>query len=566
MFLIAAGSFAGGEAHAKAPLQMSVTLRPLAESGKIKHVQVIEVVRGASAKAGDPLFQVPARVTTVQGQPYKDGDVRARDDAGELQLDVTVDSEPSGYPLDMRSFISKRASRGDIHLRYIADVADAMAPRSPGPSYDLRSANGGFGGAPFTFLLMPATEEKDVDFSWSWDLSALPPGSRGVTVHGEGNQRWQESPGNIETLFFLAGNVQGFAPEHGLLKAYWIGNPPFDVPAAAAWSVESFDALKTFFRQPDIPSYTLLMRPYPRPRDGGGATTGGFMLEYGEGWLSDTSRRIMFTHEMVHHFLGQLEGDSGANAWFAEGLAEFYKIRIPLRQGLIDLPSAAREIAFMTDAYYTSPFVGMSFAEIGKRRWSDRSIQNVPYNRGFMYFVNLDASIRRHSHGRRSLDDLVLTMLESRRSGQGYDEPKWRQLLRDELGRYGEVDFNRMLSGELIEPPESAFGPCFTRRRVKRPRPVLGFSEDSLLMKPHVIKGLLADSNASRAGLAEGDAVVSFDGVTPRIAHSAANVLLDKEVHLIVDRGGNRKEVSFSSEGPEITEDYWELTQCTSRK
>ena len=294
------------------------------------------------------------------------------------------------------------------------------------------------------------------------------------------------------------------------------------------------------------------------------------MLEYGTGAMTDMARRIMFTHEMVHHFVGVLDGDTSANAWFGEGLAEFFKVRLPLRAGMLDVVDAAREFGVMTNAYYTSPLVRLSYKDVAEQRWAGGAAQAVPYNRGFIYFTNLDAKIRARSHGRRSLDDLVLAMLERRRAGKSYDERSWRALLRSELGAEGETDFDRMLRGALIVPPDNAFGECFERRRVVHPRPELGMSEDSFLVPPYRVTGLEPGSRAARSGLLEGDSMVSFEGVTPRVAHSASNVKLDPVVTIVVERAGKPLLFQFSTAGPAVVEYYWMLkpghpAQCALR-
>ncbi len=298
------------------------------------------------------------------------------------------------------------------------------------------------------------------------------------------------------------------------------------------------------------------MRPFANPRDGGGATRGGFMLEYGTGRLSGDSRKAMFTHEMVHHFIGSLAGDSGQNAWFGEGLAEFYKIRAPYRAGLLGIDGVLHEINVMTDAYYTNAFVATPIVEAGRLRWADRSIQTVPYNRGFMYFVDLNAKIVARSGGKRSLDDLVRAMLARRNSGLPYDEASWRTLLLAELGPEGPADLDAMQAGRLITPPDNAFGSCFRRVKVDGTRrPILGFEENTLLTEPFIVTELDENSAAARAGLRNGDKIVSRTGVTERIAHSASNIRLDPIVELTVRRGDEMLDIRFSTEGPGI--DYY---------
>ncbi|MCP3732733.1 hypothetical protein M9978_20145 [Sphingomonas sp. MG17] len=81
--------------------------------------------------------------------------------------------------------------------------------------------------------------------------------------------------------FFLAGKLNGIDDPAWAFNAYWIGSPPLDAGRASAWSVRSFDVFRQFFADPSRRPYTLLVRPYARPRDGGGASNGGVMLEYG---------------------------------------------------------------------------------------------------------------------------------------------------------------------------------------------------------------------------------------------------------------------------------------------
>jgi hypothetical protein len=170
----------------------------------------------------------------------------------------------------MRTFSPIRGTNGPVTVSYAADVVPAMTPRRPGPSYDLRGAGGGFGGAFFSFLLLPLQAET-IDLRLSWNMSRLPAGACAVSTEGGGDVAARLSPFQIYSIFFLAGNVVGEPPKEASFHAYWIGRPPFDSGAAADWSARTFALLETFFDAPSLRPYTLLMHPYPRPRDGGGA-------------------------------------------------------------------------------------------------------------------------------------------------------------------------------------------------------------------------------------------------------------------------------------------------------
>ncbi len=562
--IVAALPLLAASAHAQSVQRMSVTLTPEGNAAAIRTVRVEQTLPDLRGRAGAPLLQVPTRITLTPGQPYDADDIVATDDQGPLPLTMRTDPDDRAIPVQWRTFTPSRDTVGSVRLRYRATVTQALAPRDPGPSYDLRGLSGGFGGAFFSFLLLPRDAQQH-DLSLHWDLSGLPPGGRGMTTRGEGDVAGRFDLGDLGTLFLLGGRMGAFSSPDGLFRSYWIGRPPFDPEAAARWSARSFAMQRAFFRDSQTTPYYLLMRPFPLPRDGGGATRGGFMLEYGVGRLSDAARRFMFTHEIIHHFIGMLEGDASRLAWFGEGLAEYYKVRLPIRHGLADLPATAAEIGVMTNAYYMSPLVAASYEQAANARWAGGEAQSIPYNRGFLYFANLDALVRAHSGDRRSLDDLVLAMLESRRAGRGYSEAQWRALLQAELGQAGIDDFENMQRGGLIVPPNNAFGPCLERRQRRVHRPVLGFAENALLVEPHVVRRLAPDSAAAAAGLREGDRIVSFTGARPRIAHSASNLRLDPQLRLVVERGGRRETIAFSTQGPLVDEYHWVPRQRAAR-
>lgn len=540
------------------PPRVEATFTPQYVHGRLDAIAVRQTLHGVEGRAGEPLVSVPARIALTRGQDYRAQDFTFSDAQGPLAVDMQVDDPPAGHPLQWRHFVPRRAPSGPVRIDYAARVAPALSPRPPGPSYDLRGIDGGVGGAYFSFLLLPVQAQR-IDFHAVWDLEAAPEGGRHVSTHGPDPAMEGVSPMQVYATFFLTGNVHGGQPADAAFHAYWIGTPPFHVDAGVAWSSRVHDLLRERFRDRDGSRYTLLMRPYARPRDGGGATRGGFMLEYGAGSMSDASRRIMFAHEIIHHFLAGLEGDSSAMAWFGEGLAEFYKIRLALDEGLAEPGELAHEINAMARTYYLGPLVETPYAEVAEQRWAGGAAQSVPYARGFMYFADLDHRLRAASNGRVSLDDLVLAMLERRRSGLPYNEAAWRDQLRGALGSDGDAHLDRMLAGELIIPEADAFGPCFARTHRIEPRRSAGMSEDSFLVPPYRVTGLEPGSPAHAAGLREGDVILSFTGVTANIRHSASNIDLADTVGIVVERGGAPHRFEYATTGSEVPVYEWHV-------
>ncbi|MEU6786851.1 hypothetical protein ABZ912_47310 [Nonomuraea angiospora] len=119
-----------------------------------------------------------------------------------------------------------------------------------------------------------------------------------------------------------------------------------------------------------------------------------------------------------------LDGPPGSTSWYSEGLAKHYKIKIAAEAKLLDRDAHEAEVRTMTHAYYTSPQLRLPYAEVPGRYWSDSHVQGIAYNRGFMYFADLDALIRARSGGSRSLT-AVPAARTTRRSGARSCGPSW---------------------------------------------------------------------------------------------------------------------------------------------
>lgn len=491
----------------------TVEFRPVGDAETVHVLEVRSVLAGVQAKPDEPILSVPAQFANLTAQVYREGDVRARDDLGDLPLSVSVDAPQAGVAIRYRHFTAGRASRGAIEIGYRASVTPASAPRTLGPSYDLRGAGGGFLGGGASFLILPADQERRFRFVMTWDLSRIASGAVGVSTAGAGDVSFAGTAPQLMSAFFMGGRLNRYPEDAGNrpFNAFWIGTPNFDATEVMAWAERSYGAIGRFVSAPPQAPYYLLARPNPNPTIGGAATRNGFILEYGSNARDEDALKFMFTHEMIHHFITALDGPPMTTSWWHEGLAEFYKLRLPLREGLVDFHTYASTLRHMVDSYYRNPNLDLPNDRIAERFWADRSVQNLPYARGFMYFAEVDAKVRSASNGRRSLDDLVLAMLSNERSGSGYDKSGWRKLVSSELGTTGLSDFNAMMAGETLAPPAGAFGPCFLRRSVAIPRYSLGFSDPALQDEPSV-RDLDPASAAARAGLREGDRVIRMEG------------------------------------------------------
>lgn len=170
-------------------------------------------------------------------------------------------------------------------------------------------------------------------------------------------------------------------------------------------------------------------------------------------------------HEMTHQWVGFIEGDPGATAWFQEGLTVYFTTILPLKGQLETVDIYAKVINKQAAAYYTSPAKNWSAEKIASVGFGDENIRHTPYMRGALYFAGLDSEIRAKSHGNRGLKDLLMPIFESRQKGKTFDQPAWERAISQELGPQAVADFRAELveGSKTVVPGSDAFGPCFKR-------------------------------------------------------------------------------------------------------
>jgi predicted metalloprotease with PDZ domain len=95
----------------------------------------------------------------------------------------------------------------------------------------------------------------------------------------------------------------------------------------------------------------------------------------------------------------------------------------------------------------------------------DEQARRVPYDRGNLYYADLDAQIRAKSHGKRGLYDMLAPLFEARENGKIFDQAAWEAALRHELGPRAVKQFHDVVieGTTTIVPMSNAFGPCLER-------------------------------------------------------------------------------------------------------
>ncbi|HEY1889553.1 MAG TPA: hypothetical protein VGG63_04065 [Steroidobacteraceae bacterium] len=559
--LVTTASVAPNAASAAPTPQLTITLTPAAAGadGNISYVDVQVVASDMHVARGKPLLRLPlvsSNVTTIADS--LEG-LRVTDSAGALSL-TTRDDQPSGL-MYFRHWYAGRAVAGTVTIRYRAPITNALNSRGAAPPLELRTEDGGFSADASTFLVLPDSDSS-YRIALRWNFDALGPSAVGLSTLGAGDvsaattDRSEQRGLNAlydSGLYLMGGRVHVYPsplPAGGFMSA-WQGTPPFDATGLMRWTRKLYGSYLRFFRAPPRQPYEVFLRRN-LVNAGGGVEVGRSFVGTFDQQTSEQDFKLTLAHEMVHTFVGGLDtSDELLSSWYAEGLAVYYERVLPWRAGLISTADFLDDLNKTAARYYTDRLNDTPNGRIPARFWADTRVRVLPYDRGSLYFAQLNAEIRRRTHGRHSLDDLVLQMIARRRQGQPVDEAAWSSLLRQTLGGRGVAQFDAMMRGKLVLPAADAFGSCFERTTAPLRRYELGFDSQVLMEPSRIVRGLIAGTTAARAGLRDGDRIVKPVPQDAIQADQAATLTL------LIERDGRTFPITYLPRGATVPAYQW---------
>jgi hypothetical protein len=513
-------------------------------------------IQNPGIAAGKTLLKMPVLLVSTPTAAYDTNSITVRDERGPIKL-TQVDDEPTATG-KYRHWEVDRDTVGDVEISYGAAPRQVSSETRNGPLFDLRAQGDGLMGAGVYFFAIPVSE-RPYNISLKWDMSEAPPSTRGIWSAGEGEQHTVAPASTLEFSFYTVGPVKSEpADGKGDFAMYWLMQPPFDIDQLAKSIGNLYVYMSGFFEDKGSP-YRVFVRANPYPAGGGTAAWKSFMFAFGtDGKTIAEGPQMLIAHEMAHNwpkFDGGEENHAGT-AWYTEGTAEYYSAVLSLRAGVIGLDKFLSVINSHASDYYGNPFVASTNRQAGEKFWTDARAQRVPYGRGFMYLAKVNEEIRAKSDGKRSLDMLVLKVLKRQRAGGKFGLPDWRSLIIDEVGPNAATEYDEMVAGKLIVPPQGTFGPCF--EVVSEPEQPfdLGFDE----MRLGVVKNLREDSAAAKAGVHEGDIIVSL---TPL---DVVRQDPTKKMDLKLKRGGQEITVTYSPREPEVPAWHWVRNPAVDQK
>lgn len=548
----------GNPAAATPEPTLHVTLAPAKPDAQqhVAYVDVTVVVNGMSNAKGAPLLRLPLVANTVVTSAAQITGLTIRDSKGTVPARVE-DIEEDGSNRT-RFWRAPRRIEGALTIQYRVPIDAAAVPLAL-PQYEMRTELSSFSAAGNAFLILP-DDETPRRVSLKWDFSAYGTGGMGVSSLGVGDaaSRAALPAGKLASTYYIGGRPGVYPPKKDGFFAAWLGAPPFPMAPLMRWASGLHRFYGTFFGYAP-PSFGVFGRTNQRNPGSGIGLTDSFAFTFNH-TSKPSDLRSLLAHEMLHAWVNSLDGSMDAaggldRSWFGEGLAVHYQRLLPYRAGLISAEDFLTDLNETAGRYYTNTKIGVPNADIPAGFWRDTRVRVLPYDRGSLYFAATDAAIRKAPGGKRSLDDLVRTMLAERRAGRPMDEALYRRLIKADLGEGGVAAFETMLKGGVMLPPSDAFGPQFHRVEKSLRRFDLGFDPASLLTRPKIVRGLIPGTNAQIAGLRDGDEILNSFSQDGLQGDQQAFVTLD------VKRGETILHFRYQPRGETVSAYQWEASR-----
>lgn len=557
LLLLACSSLAlagNGTNHA-----VMVTLRPAApdRAGMIHSVDVTVVLPVSTDKAGAPLLRMPLVKDNVKTSATLLQNFVAQDAEGDLALKHDDDV---GDGERYRHWVAARPVHGPVTVSYRVPITNKPNPLGAAPPYELRSEGRTFSGLLATFVPLPEEGEAHA-LALHWDFSAFEGEPVGVSTLGLGNSRTTgvlaaSQLGMVYVMGGFPGRVPEDPGEDGFI-AVWQGDPPFAAKPLLEWTHRLYAHDRAFFESTK-PHYSVFLRANPVNPGGGVEVANSFVVTFGP-QTDPEQLKLTLSHEMVHTFVGSLDSDAPlAELWFSEGLAVYYQGLLPLRAGLISRATYLEDRNVTAARYYTDKLKTTPNRDIPGQFWVDTRVRVLPYDRGALYFAGLNATIRTASDGKRSLDDLLLAFLGRRDEGKPLTRQAWVRLVTRKVGKPAKRAFTDLMQGKPVVLDSGTFGPCFRRVSVPMQRYQLGFNPEVLVEPQRIVRGLIADSAAAKAGLRNGDRILQ------PVAQDAVQADQDATLTLQVRRGDRSFDVTYLPRGESVGAWQWVATDAPS--
>lgn len=311
----------------------------------------------------------------------------------------------------------------------------------------------------------------------------------------------------------------------------------------------TIDQQRTFWNDFSQPTFLITVSPIQAQNDYGYSMSGtglhnSFAVNATNGsFTTIESLAYLFHHELMHHWIGGTilnAADEELSYWFSEGFTDYFT-RVNMQEsGLIDEPGYLELTDSIFRSLYADKRINSHNDSIRVHFWDDSYMGKLPYNRGSLFALLLDAHIQKATAGKDNLKTVMQHLLTTAKADASGAKQFHRSWLEKEVKIVSGLDIapwidRFIIAGEII--PMELFNEALPQKLTEKRCKVFGFGF-SLEKDENGAKKILEifpDTGASQADFKVGDIIRGYD----------VYMQPDSESKVLVERNGQEIWISF---------------------
>lgn len=354
---------------------------------------------------------------------------------------------------------------------------------------------------------------------------------------------------DVQDYIFMAGDIRTYQLKTKTKQKFTFaihGDWSFKDEEIIQEVVHTLDQQRKFWNDYSTKRFFVSLSPLQSPNDlsmsytGTGLTNSFAVSSYHHKNIKANTFQYLFHHELMHHWIGKKlrnAEDEELSYWFSEGFTDYFARLNMLNCGAITEKEYWNTIDSVLAIHYGDKRSTFHNDSIKEHFWDDRFISKIPYNRGSIFAMYLDYTLRKATHGEMDLQTIMQAMLKH---ANFRDKPFLKEnfvaliqqmtniSIQDDLKSFV-IQGNRIpiekLAQVLPSPIQEEETKVFD----------LGFSFDEIEGKGYIVTAIQPKCGISTTDLKVGETVYGFDYFQdPK-----------KEAKILVERNGEKVWVTF---------------------
>lgn len=378
-------------------------------------------------------------------------------------------------------------------------------------------------------------------------------------------------PADLKQSAYLAGKIQTRTREVDGLKVSvaLVDAFPFSAEEFAEFSARIVKAECDFMGETEFPEFLVTLIPAGRALKDGETRIAGSGLYHGfslflapQSPLNDGVEHL-FAHELFHFWNGRLLSAADPERmvyWFVEGFTDYYALRILYESKIWSAATYAKWLNKHIREYAANPARNASNGEINEGYWTQRdTVGQVAYQRGLLLGLRWQHLSKARGGGASKpgskgtgLDAWMRSLIDRARAGRyEISNAELRKTGTQALGEWFVAEFDKYVEqAATVEVPVNCLAPGLAGTTTTVFEHDLGF-ERARSLKEKRVRGLRAGGPADRAGLREGDELISWTIPGNADAPTSLEIKRDGRTRTIeyVARGEARSVLQFAPAG-----------------